>query len=78
MAVACLSGFVTVAAWLWLEIVSGVARQRRQDSSAKGNALVTQPHRIFRPERAKLGRVSPLQGWGHGVLAWVPRALPLG
>jgi hypothetical protein len=37
-------------------------RQRRQDSSAKGNALVTRAPHIPRPERARLERVLPFQG----------------
>ena len=42
--------------------MSGFTRQRRQNSSAKGNALVTRPAHELRPERAELRRVLPFQG----------------
>jgi hypothetical protein len=45
------------------------SRPRRPDSSAKGNALVTRPHTICRPARARLGRVSPPRGGRHCVVA---------
>jgi hypothetical protein len=43
-------------------------RPRRQDSSARGNALLTRSHTASCPERAKLGRVSPPRGGRHCVV----------